>query len=132
MRCVYFSVILVQIVEEGLQCFLCVAKIEMDTAFTCVERIVNTCVAGLCVIVEDADCLAVANVQDRHTIDRCAFCGVGCRVQNVVCTNNDCCICICKFGVDVVHFVEVFVVNVCFAEEHIDMAARRAREWAGG
>ena len=50
--------ILVQIVEEGLQCFLCVTKIEMDTTFTCVERIVNTCVAGLGVIVEDADCLA--------------------------------------------------------------------------
>ena len=84
--------ILVQIVEEGLQCFLCVAKIEMDTAFACVERIVNTCIAGLGVVVEDADCLAVANVQDGHTIDRSAFCGVSGRVQDVVCANNDCCI----------------------------------------
>ena len=93
----------------------------MDTVFTRVNRIVYACVAGFGVIVEDEDALAVCNVQDGHTVDRRAFCGVGGRVQDVVCTNNDCCICICKFGVDVIHFVEVFVVNVCFTEEHVHM-----------
>ena len=73
--------------------FCCIAKIEVYTIFTSVERIVNTCIAGFGVIVEDADCLAIADIEDGHAVDGGAFCGVSSGVQYVICTNNDGCIC---------------------------------------
>ena len=84
---------LVHVCEEGLERFCSVAKIHMDAFFTSIERIVHACIAGFCIVVEDEDVFAVADIEDGHTVDRSAFCGVSSRVQDVVCANNDGCIC---------------------------------------
>ena len=83
----------VHIGKESLERFCSVAKIHMDTVLTGVNRIVHACVAGFLVIVEDEDVFAIADIEDGHAVDRGAFCGVCSRVQDVVCTNNDGCIC---------------------------------------
>ena len=72
--------------------FCSVAEIEVDAFFTSIDGVVNTSIAGFCIVVEDEDVFAICNVQDRHAVDRCAFCGVCSGVQDVVCTNNDGCI----------------------------------------
>ena len=61
-----------------------------------------------------------------HSVNRCSlrlFCS---RIYNVVRTYNNYCIGFGKLGIDIIHFIELFIGNIRFAEKHVHVSRHSA------
>ncbi len=114
--------------NQGFERFLGVSQEQGDLIAPSlgIERVVNTGISRLFVIVHDDNVFGIFYVQDRHTVNRGACRRISCRVDHVVGSDNDDHISLGKLGIDLFHLMKLLIGHINFSQQHIHVAGHTA------
>ena len=98
----------------------------MHTGGPCIKRIFHAGVAGIEVEVADEDLWGFVHVQHRHSVNGRIHRIAGGGIEHVVGADYDYGIGVFEVIVYRIHFVELFVRNVGFSQQHVHVAGHTA------
>ncbi len=103
-----------------------------DDAGPGVQGVGHARVTGFFVIVADDDGFGLVRFENGHAINGRALGGVGRRIEHVVGPHDNDQIGIGKHGIDHIHFQHVFVIHICFGQQHVHVSGHASGHGMNG